>query len=487
MTNSGRGSENGGARSHRRVDPDELTLDDLFRPEPRQPPPQTRSDQPPGQPEYYSPVQQEPDQQPAPGSPWQPSGHGPVPGPSQAPGSAPGGGVTPQQGRPWGAPPVSRNPAGAADETQLISPYQAPPGTGPVPGAGAPAGGGPDETRQIPQDIPPAPPRPVEPPRTPPRPQDGPQGAASSPFTIRPGLPGGAYGEGPSYAAPAGPDGSDRTQVLPPVPAGGTTPPPRGYGGAPGPAASVPPPAYGDGRPSPYGTPSEPSPAPARPRSRRASPGRSGKKLSPVALAGIVVAGCAVAGLVAGAALSGDSGSGGEQEDPAAQKAAATSSAPPEGTAGEDPAKAQAKDLDALLEDSNNSRSAVITAVEQIKRCRNLDGAAESLRDAAAQRNDLVSRLAGLPVDKLADHKRLTAALNKAWASSASADNHYASWADDVAGRKGCKKGQARITRHAQQGNRASGDATRAKREAARLWNALAARYGLTERTATQL
>lgn len=481
MPNSGRGSENGGPRSHRRVDPDELTLDDLFRPEPQQhQPAQPR----PGyeQPEYYLPVEPGRQGPPAPGDPWRPQG--------QEPGQVPGTGQPhgmPQQGQPWGAGAhaAPQSPAGAADETQLISPYQGSPEPGVGAGAGAGAGAGDaDETRQIPQipqNFPPVPPRPSEPPQVAPQ-QGGQQGghAASSPFTIRPGLPTGAYGEEPSYAPVPDPEpeGADQTQMLPPVQAG---PPPQaqaaGYGGHP----SGPAPDFRSQQPSPQ--PAQPAPAP--PRSRRAAPDRSGRRLSPAALAGIVVAGCAVAGLVAGAALSGGDGDDGESQDPGAQKAAATSSTPAKQA--EDPAKAQAEDLDALLKDSNDSRSAVISAVEQIKRCKNLGGAAKSLRDAAAQRNDLVSRLAELPVDKLAGHKQLTASLNKAWASSASADNHYAAWADDVAGKKGCKKGRARTTAHAQQGNRASGEATQAKRKAAALWNTVAKQHGLTERTATQL
>ena len=58
---------------------------------------------------------------------------------------------------------------------------------------------------------------------------------------------------------------------------------------------------------------------------------------------------------------------------------------------------------------------------------------------------------------------------------------------EDVAGKKNCKKGRARATQSAQRGNRASGEATRAKKEAARLWNAMADTYGLPRRTAVQI
>ncbi len=129
----------------------------------------------------------------------------------------------------------------------------------------------------------------------------------------------------------------------------------------------------------------------------------------------------------------------------------------------------------------------MINAVASVKSCKNQEQAAKDLRDAARQRTDLVTRLSGLTVDELPDHAALTDALTKAWKASASADNHYAAWADQAAGKKGCKKGQARITGQTQAGNRASGIASAEKTKAAQLWNAIAKTYGLTERQPTQL
>ncbi|MFC9288879.1 hypothetical protein ACFT0E_19840, partial [Streptomyces sp. NPDC057052] len=152
-------------------------------------------------------------------------------------------------------------------------------------------------------------------------------------------------------------------------------------------------------------------------------------------------------------------------------------------------AEQQAIALDKLLADSGSSRATVIGAVADVKRCDNLAQAASDLRDAAKQRTGLVTALSGLAVDKLPDHARLTAALTKAWQASASADDHYAAWADQVAADKGklCKKGQARSTGRTQEANRASGTASAQKTQAATLWNAIAKTYGLTERQPTQL
>jgi hypothetical protein len=196
--------------------------------------------------------------------------------------------------------------------------------------------------------------------------------------------------------------------------------------------------------------------------------------------------GIAVLGVGAGALLAG--GGGGDDEG-GGNKTVAASAPATDGSASPsaDPARAQAVELDKLLADSGDSRSTVINAVADVKGCDNLAQAAKDLRDAARQRSQLVTRLSGVTVDKLPDHAALTTALTKAWQASASADNHYAAWADQTAGKKGCRKGQARVTAQTQAGNRASGVASAEKAKAAKLWNGIAKTYGLTERQPTQL
>jgi hypothetical protein len=98
-----------------------------------------------------------------------------------------------------------------------------------------------------------------------------------------------------------------------------------------------------------------------------------------------------------------------------------------------------------------------------------------------------VTRLKDLSVDKLPDHAELTASLTKAWQASASADDHYAAWATQAKSKKVCKKGRARPTSEYQQANVQSGEATNAKKQASRLWNAIATKYGLTKRASTAL
>ncbi|MDT3399317.1 hypothetical protein RKE29_22135, partial [Streptomyces sp. B1866] len=225
------------------------------------------------------------------------------------------------------------------------------------------------------------------------------------------------------------------------------------------------------------------------PPSHRAG-GRSGgrRRLSRPAVIGIVVAVCAVAGLATGAVLSSQGGDDGKSDGAGHGKGASADPGTGDGAGqGADPAQAQAKALDALLADSNDSRSSVISAVENIKACQNLPQAATDLRTAAGQRSGLVERLGRLSVDRLPGHARLTAALTTAWQSSAAADNHYAAWAGQVGDKKGCHKGKARRTPQMTAAEVASAQATVAKKQAAALWNPIADQHGLTRRDFSQL
>ncbi|MFH8568802.1 hypothetical protein [Streptomyces sp. NPDC017993] len=384
--------------------------------------------------------------------------------------------------------------AGDAEATALIPPVgaqQGGPGVAPLPPEAASRPETPGESTQMLRRV---------------KPQDGGAARQSQPL--------------PQQSQPmpgAGPADSDATQLIPPVGAGVPAPPPRApYGIRPGAPGDRPTPAEFDGlfrndsgtpgaaaapdataqlprfedpgRP-PYGGPGHGQfpPQGGGPDRRPYDDGHGERRrLAPAIIVGVVVVALAGAGLGVGWALSGGSDDDAKKPSPgssAGKPAKEKSSAEPS----TDPAEAQAKGLDSLLGDSNNSRSSVINAVNSIKSCDNLGKAAKDLRAAAGQRNALVQRLRQLPVDKIPDNAVLTAALTKAWQSSASADNHYAAWAGQVAGKKGCHKGKARGTGQAAEGNVASGEATRAKQQAAKIWNPLAQKYSLTERRPEQL
>ncbi|MFI7354619.1 hypothetical protein ACIBTP_11800 [Streptomyces avidinii] len=214
-------------------------------------------------------------------------------------------------------------------------------------------------------------------------------------------------------------------------------------------------------------------------------PPEPARRVSP-AIIGAVVIGLAVVGLGVGSLLADGKPQNNDPGAVAGTPTASGGSAAPGGEAPVDPARPQAVQLDKLLADSNDSRAAVIKAVEDIKGCSNLDQAAADLRDAARQREELVTRLQELKLDRLPDHAKLSASLTKAWQSSADADNSYAAWADDVDDDK-CKDGKAKATKNAADGNKSSGEATKAKESAAVLWNSIAAKHGLTKRDKSQL
>ncbi|MEU5524609.1 hypothetical protein ABZ759_29100 [Streptomyces sp. NPDC047860] len=369
---------------------------------------------------------------------------------------------------------------------------------------GSPAGGAPDGTEGVTQFLPPVPAGGADEGATQYIPPVGPgalppemPAAHDSEATRYLGLPaqstpgaGNPDAEATQYMAPVTdqPPGQPYGAPAPP-PGEGNRQPPAEFdnlfrsddGGPAGSTQQLPHMAYG-GPP-----PAAPAPHPHGPtgngRGGRGG-GRSGTRVPVIAAVGI---GIAVLGVGAGALL----GSGGGDDDSGNQTVAASAPATEEASPSPtvDPAREQAVELDKLLADSGDSRTTVINAVADVKACRDLAAAAKDLRDAAGQRSRLVTDLSALSVDKLPDHQALTSALTKAWQASASADNHYAAWADQVAGSKGksCKKGQARATKQTQAGNRASGTATAEKGKAAQLWNAIARQYGLTERQPTQL
>ncbi|MFF1714170.1 hypothetical protein [Streptomyces sp. NPDC058268] len=324
--------------------------------------------------------------------------------------------------------------APAGDATQFL-------GRSPMPGAPMPPAAGSDNEPT--QFIAPVPAEP-----------------GKAPFGIRPGTPG-------DRQPPAEFDSLFRTEQAEPEGPASTQQMPRFE--PPQPAA------HGDG-----GGRAARRAAAAAPARGNGGGGRTGSKVPLFAAIGVVIA---LIGVGAGALLSG----GGDDEKDSPKTVSDSSPSDEKPSPSVDPAKEQAVALDKLLADSNNSRDSVIGAVRNVGKCADLAKSATDLRNAAKQRNGLVTRLSGLSVDKLPANAQLTASLTKAWKASAAADNHYAAWAGQVAGKKGCKKGHARITPQAVAANKSSGEATTAKQEAAGLWNAIAKQYGLTARDKSQL
>ncbi|WNI15952.1 hypothetical protein [Actinacidiphila sp. ITFR-21] len=464
--------------------------------------------------------------QPAGGSPW---GAGPEPAdatqmlppyPAGLPGSAGGPG------------PVPGGPVPIADATQMLPPYPgADPSAGPHPGAPGPvlppqaaAPGHPgavapaEATRALPLPGFPENQQPYE--QQQPYAQQAPQSYEQPAYDQRqpyetgydqqryggPQQPppgqgvqgygqeyGGGYDEQQSGPAPAPQHDSDydhlfRTDVPSPPPMRQRiiAPPDRQQQ-----AAQPAQPQYGQQQP-PYGQ----QPGPYEPGyGYDENGGRGGgRRMSPKVVAGIAVAAIVVAGVVVGGLLSG----GGGDDDPGTAAGKSTVSTAPSvsaapsgqaaGSGDEAEVEQQAKALDALLDTSGDSRSAVVAAVASVKDCKDLSGASARLRDAATQRTGLVTRLGTLSVDRLPNHAALTEELTKAWKASAAADVHYANWADQTGSDPGaCKGGHARSTSETTAGDTQSYTATTQKKKAVKLWNAIAGKYGLTKREYRQL
>ncbi|MCP9958514.1 hypothetical protein [Streptomyces sudanensis] len=393
-------------------------------------------------------------------------------------------------GQPWGPPPPRAVPE-EDSATQYLRPVPPAPRTAPEE----------DSATQYLRPVPPAPaPLPPERGQAPAEnPSESTQFLGTG-FGARQGYPQQPprhpQGTPPHRQPQADPD-AEATQYIAPVP-GHTGPPAEfdnlfrdGTAGATQRMPRVEPPAPhpGHGHPpqQPHGH--RPPPPYADPRDHDDHDGSGRRRSSKLVLAAAVVVGCAVVGLGAGALMSG----GDEAPEPAGDKTGAVS-APPSAPApaassapAPDPVKKQAEELDKLLADSNDSREAVIRSVENIKKCQALDKAAADLKEAAGQRRELVNRLRDVEIDRLPDHAELSASLTRAWEASATADDHYAAWARQVKSPKNCKDGRARNTASTAKAAVASGDATAAKRQAARLWNGIAETYGLTKRQPTQL
>ncbi|MEE1800619.1 hypothetical protein PUR57_18400 [Streptomyces sp. JV176] len=463
--------------------PPQQTYGQPLPPSHAQPLPQQYGETPP-YPEPQPYPQSQPPQQYGEPQPPQQGGYGqPMPLPAEAP--APGSADATQY-----LPPVAAAPGPDADATQFIPPVPPAPAASPSsrgPGVLPPESRdtGADATQFLPpvaaargsdaeatQFIAPVPAGPA------------PAAAGPAPYGVRPGAP----GDRPPPAEfdnlfRSDGEASGSTQKMPrietPAPPVGGRRAARGGGAGyqPQPQPQPPSPQYGA-----HATPG--GPGPHEPRGRSA--GR--RTSSRVPLIAAVTAGIVALGLGAGALMSGG-GDDDPSQDDSRTVASATSPPATESTtqAAPDPVKTQAQELDKLLADSSSSRESVINAVNSIRSCDNLGQAATDLHAAAEQRRGLVTRLDALTVDKLPGHTELTSSLTDAWEASASADDHYAAWAKQVGKKKGCKDGQARVTSERSKGDRASGEATAAKKKASGLWNSIATEYELTKRAPTQL
>ena len=314
----------------------------------------------------------------------------------------------------------------------------------------------------------------------PPAPSPPPPADSSPPLT------GPAYPPtSPSYAPPPG-------RAAPP-PRPSSPPPPAQYAlpaGSPPPPASPRPPSPGDGT-AQFGTswmdevgfnPQWEQAPPALPPSTDAHPGdgrqRPRRPLT-IALFVLVAAVLVVPALLIVHAFHGlGGGSHAAAAQPASKRPTQSSSAAPT-------ERAAASALAALLAQSVTDRDTIVSAVGAVNHCTSgLSQAPQAFRDAATSRQRLLQQLA-----RMAGRSALPAAmlreLSGAWQASAAVDADLGKWAQDEVSR-GCTKndhGDANF----QASNTPDVQASNHKTAFIGRWNPIAAKYGLTRYSTSQL
>ena len=227
------------------------------------------------------------------------------------------------------------------------------------------------------------------------------------------------------------------------------------------------------------GAPGEPDgagPGPSKPRRRAPRPA-----LAAAAVVAVIVA------VVTGVALS-------NQSAPARSPARSTTSSP----AGRSPspsstgvsttpspsgavlAAQQAAALGALLTSSAAARTTLHQAVTQVGACANLPGAVSKLQDVVNQRSSEYGRASALATSALPDGAKVKSALVAALGISLKADQDYLAWARQQQS-GGCAAASQSGAYNA--AFSASQQADAAKQAFVQLWNPVAARYGIAQKS----
>ena len=203
------------------------------------------------------------------------------------------------------------------------------------------------------------------------------------------------------------------------------------------------------------------------------------RRLLLAGLIALVAAVIVVPALLIAHSLHGITGGGSAAAQPTAKQPtrAATATAPSRRTA--------AAGLATLLAQTAADRSSIVNAVGAVEGCTpTLGQVPQVFQTAAASRQRLLQQLAGLP-GRSALPTPMLQELTGAWQASAAVDQDLGRWAQDEVAR-GCKPGD-----HADANFQASGvpdvQATNDKTAFVAMWNAIAAKYGLTRYRTSQL
>jgi len=158
---------------------------------------------------------------------------------------------------------------------------------------------------------------------------------------------------------------------------------------------------------------------------------------------------------------------------PPAVSSPAASAAPSAATA---TASRQAAAVNQLLSSSAAARSTLVGAVGDVRSCRRLPGAIGRIQQVVNQRSTEYRRVSALSTAALANGATVKADLLATLRSSLQADRDYLAWARQQRG-PGCTPGAPSPAYNAAIGADQQADAS--KGEFIRVWNPVAARYGL--------
>lgn len=144
---------------------------------------------------------------------------------------------------------------------------------------------------------------------------------------------------------------------------------------------------------------------------------------------------------------------------------------------------AQAKEVNALLNASADTRNTLGRALHASNKCKTLPAAIQDFQRVAVRRNNQIRRTKALQVDQLKDGERLRASLLRSFQLSLQVDQEFLAWAKKAQRR--CK-GRPKHDAHYRRGNELSAQATVAKKQFTLLWNPIAREVGLPTRTDRQ-
>ena len=227
------------------------------------------------------------------------------------------------------------------------------------------------------------------------------------------------------------------------------------------------------------GAPGEPDgagPGPSEPRRRALRPA-----LAAAAVVAVIVA------VVTGVALSNQSAPARSPARSTTSSSAARSPSPSSTGISTTPspsgavlAAQQAAALGALLTSSAAARTTLHQAVTQVGACANLPGAVSKLQDVVNQRSSEYGRASALATSALPDGAKVKSALVAALGISLKADQDYLAWARQQQS-GGCAAASQSGAYNA--AFSASQQADAAKQAFVQLWNPVAARYGIPQKS----